>query len=110
MGLTAPSIYNAFGDKQELFKRALEQYIEHTTRERLRRLEEELPPSEAITQFFAEIIDHSIKDSQRKGCFLVNSALEVAPHNTKSARSSPVSSETSRHSSANAFSLAKRIG
>ena len=48
MGLTAPSIYNAFGDKQQLFGRALEQYLEQTTRKRLRRLQEELPPKEAI--------------------------------------------------------------
>src|SRR5208282_4500082 len=25
-------------------------------------------------------VDHSISDRERKGCFLVNSALEVAPH------------------------------
>lgn len=30
--------------------------------------------------FFGEIIEHSISDRERKGCFLVNSALEVAPH------------------------------
>jgi TetR/AcrR family transcriptional regulator, transcriptional repressor for nem operon len=83
MGLTAPSIYNAFGDKQRLFGRALEQYLEHTTRQRLRRLQEELPPKEAIRRFFAEIVDHSINDRRRKGCFLVNSALEVAPHDAK---------------------------
>jgi TetR/AcrR family transcriptional regulator, transcriptional repressor for nem operon len=83
MGLTAPSIYNAFGDKQQLFGRAREQYLEHTTRQRLRRLQEELPPKEAIRRFLAEIVDHSINDRQRKGCFLVNSALEVAPHDAK---------------------------
>jgi TetR/AcrR family transcriptional regulator, transcriptional repressor for nem operon len=83
MGLTAPSIYNAFGDKQALFGRALERYLEQTTRERLRRLEADLPPREAITRFFTEIIDHSVQDSQRKGCFLVNSALEIAPHDAK---------------------------
>ena len=83
MGLTAPSIYNAFGDKQRLFERALEKYLDNTTRERLRRLQEEFPPKEAIDRFFAEIIDHSISDRQRKGCFLVNSALEVAPHDAK---------------------------
>jgi TetR/AcrR family transcriptional regulator, transcriptional repressor for nem operon len=83
MGLTAPSLYNAFGDKQELFARALERYLERTTRDRLRRLEESLAPKEAIRRFFAEIIEHSIKDRQRKGCFLVNSALEVAPHHAE---------------------------
>jgi hypothetical protein len=30
-----------------------------------------------------EIIDHSINDRGRKGCFLVNSALKVAPHQSK---------------------------
>jgi TetR/AcrR family transcriptional regulator, transcriptional repressor for nem operon len=83
MGLTAPSLYNAFGDKKELFARALERYLDRTTRDRLHRLEESLAPKEAIRRFFAEIIEHSIKDRQRKGCFLVNSALEVAPHHAE---------------------------
>jgi len=80
MGLTAPSIYNAFGDKQELFARALAHYLDRTTRNRLHRLEETLAPKGELHCFFAEIIEHSIKDRHRKGCFLVNSALEVAPH------------------------------
>ncbi|HUC51584.1 MAG TPA: TetR/AcrR family transcriptional regulator [Xanthobacteraceae bacterium] len=80
MGLTAPSLYNAFGDKEELFARALDRYLERTTRDRLRRLEETLAPKAAIHRFFAEIVEHSVSDLQRKGCFLVNSALEVAPH------------------------------
>jgi TetR/AcrR family transcriptional repressor of nem operon len=83
MGLTTPSLYNAFGDKQELFSRALERYLDHTTRDRLRRLEQTLPPKTALHRFFAEIIKHSIDDRQRKGCFLVNSALEVAPHDAE---------------------------
>jgi TetR/AcrR family transcriptional regulator, transcriptional repressor for nem operon len=80
MGLTAPSLYNAFGDKRELFSRALERYLERTTRGRLRRLEQSFAPKEALTHFFDEIIEHSINDRDHKGCFLVNSALEVAPH------------------------------
>jgi TetR/AcrR family transcriptional regulator, transcriptional repressor for nem operon len=83
MGLSAPSLYAAFGDKQALFARALERYLDCTTRDRLRRFEESLPPKEAIHRFFAEIIDHSINDRKRKGCFLVNSALEVAPHQSE---------------------------
>jgi TetR/AcrR family transcriptional repressor of nem operon len=83
MGLTPPSLYNSFGDKQQLFKRALERYLDRTTRDRLHRLEETLAPRPALEQFFAEIIDHSVKDRQRKGCFLVNSALEIAPHDAR---------------------------
>src|ERR1700678_2090825 len=79
MGLSAPSIYNAFGDKQALFVRALEHYLDRSTRMRLRRLETSLAPKEAIHQFFDEIIERSVGDQERKGCFLVNSALEMAP-------------------------------
>jgi TetR/AcrR family transcriptional regulator, transcriptional repressor for nem operon len=83
MGLTAPSLYNAFGDKQALFARALQRYLDCTTRDRLRRYETSLAPKEAIRRFFAEIVDHSIDDRERKGCFLVNSALDVAPHQSE---------------------------
>ena len=48
MGLTAPSLYNAFGDKQALFARALERYLDCTTRDRLHRYETSLPPKQAI--------------------------------------------------------------
>jgi TetR/AcrR family transcriptional regulator, transcriptional repressor for nem operon len=82
MGLSAPSLYNAFGNKEELYARALDRYLDRTTRDRLRRLEETCRPLEAIRRFFAEIIEHSVKDRLRKGCFLVNSALEVAPHDS----------------------------
>jgi TetR/AcrR family transcriptional repressor of nem operon len=80
MGLTAPSLYNAFGDKHALFARALNRYLDRTTRDRLHRLEATLAPRDALRRFFDEIIDRSVKDRQRKGCFLVNSALDVAPH------------------------------
>jgi TetR/AcrR family transcriptional repressor of nem operon len=80
MGMSAPSLYNAFGDKQGLFARALELYLDCNARERVHRLESSVPPKDAIRQFFAEILDHSINDRERKGCFLVNSALDVAPH------------------------------
>lgn len=80
MGLTAPSLYNAFGDKQQLFSHALEHYLDRTTRGRLKRLEKSFAPKAALQCFFDEIIEHSINDRERKGCFLVNSALEVAPH------------------------------
>lgn len=83
MGLTAPSLYNSFGDKQQLFVKTLERYLDHTTRDRLHRLEKTLPPRRALECFFGEIIEHSLKDNERKGCFLVNSALEIAPHDAR---------------------------
>lgn len=80
MGICGTSLYNAFGGKRALFVKALEQYLERTTRERIRRLERTLPPKEAVRAFIHEIIERSLADRERRGCFLINSALEVAPH------------------------------
>jgi TetR/AcrR family transcriptional repressor of nem operon len=80
MGITGASIYNAFGDKRGLYSRALEKYVAGSFVERARRFEGTLPPREAIGAFFGEIIARSLSDKQRKGCMLVNSALELAPH------------------------------
>jgi TetR/AcrR family transcriptional repressor of nem operon len=83
MGLSAPSLYNAYGDKHALFVQALEHYLDHTARARIRRFEESLPPKEAVRSFIEEIIDRSVDDRERRGCFLINSALEIAPHDAK---------------------------
>jgi len=80
MGLSAPSLYNAYGDKRALCERALEHYLDQSARARIKRLEESLPPKQAVRQFIEEIIRHSVNDPERRGCFLINSALEVAPH------------------------------
>jgi TetR/AcrR family transcriptional regulator, transcriptional repressor for nem operon len=80
MGITGASLYNAFGDKRTLYRRALDHYVAQSFSDRVNRFEGHLPPREAIEAFFAEIIDRSLSDEQRKGCMLVNSALEVAPH------------------------------
>lgn len=83
MDLTAPSLHNAFDDKRKPLSRTLERYLNCTKRDRWRRLEQSLAPKAALHRFFAEIIEHSVNDRQRKGCFLVNSAPEMAPHDAE---------------------------
>jgi TetR/AcrR family transcriptional repressor of nem operon len=78
MGLGAASLYNAFGDKRALFARCLDRYLDANMRARIRRLETSLPPRQAIEALLADIVDRSLHD--RLGCMLVNSALEIAPH------------------------------
>jgi TetR/AcrR family transcriptional regulator, transcriptional repressor for nem operon len=83
MGISAPSLYNTYGDKHALFVQALERYLDHATRARIKRLEDSLPPKQAVRHFIEEIIARSVNDRERRGCFLINSALEVAPHDRK---------------------------
>lgn len=78
-GLTAASLYNAFGDKRTLYQRALDRYVEGGIADRIERCANRAPRA-AIAAFFSEIIERSLGDVDRKGCMLVNAALEVAPH------------------------------
>lgn len=77
-GLGTASFYNAFGDKGTLFARCLDRYLELTMRARICRLEASADPRAALEAFLAEIVARSLAD--RRGCLLVNSAIEVAPH------------------------------
>jgi len=78
-GLTGASLYNAFGDKRALYRKTLDRYVADSIVERIARCET-LPPRAAIDAFFAEVIQRSLDDSDRKGCMLINAALEIAPH------------------------------
>ena len=78
MGLGQASVYNAFGDKRTIFARCLDRYLDANMRARIARVEKTLPPRQAIEAFLAEIVERSLES--RLGCLLVNSALEVAPH------------------------------
>nr|WP_276557287.1 TetR/AcrR family transcriptional regulator [Prosthecomicrobium hirschii] len=80
MGINGPSLYNAFGDKRSLFMRALEHYAVRSMRERIGRMERLPDPKAAIAAFFGELISASLADPDRRGCLIVNTALEVAPH------------------------------
>src|SRR5436190_3303549 len=83
MGIGGASLYNTYGDKRALFVRSLERYANRSMRERIARLEANHRPKAAIAAFLAEIIDRSVTDPDRKGCLLVNSALDVAPHDAE---------------------------
>jgi TetR/AcrR family transcriptional repressor of nem operon len=79
MGITGASLYNAFGDKRSLYRQAFVHYLAQTVRDRVARLDKQ-PPAQAIRSFFDEIIERSVDDEQRRGCMLVNAALELAPY------------------------------
>jgi TetR/AcrR family transcriptional repressor of nem operon len=80
MGISGPSLYNAFTDKRTLYRRSVDHFFERGFCDRTKRLELQHSPRMAIVAFFDEIIALSLADKERKGCLIVNSALEVAPH------------------------------
>jgi TetR/AcrR family transcriptional repressor of nem operon len=77
MGLGQASVYNAFGAKRTLFTQCLDRYLDANMRARIARVENTLPPRQAIETFLTEIVERSLES--RRGCMLANAALEVAP-------------------------------
>ncbi|UWU16917.1 TetR/AcrR family transcriptional regulator (plasmid) [Rhizobium sullae] len=77
MSITGASLYNSFGDKRSLFKRCLETYLDTYARRRVAELDASDDPISGIRTFFDRLIEASLED--RRGCLLVNAAMEVAP-------------------------------
>lgn len=86
MGVNRASLYGTYGDKRELFLAALRLYDETVRKARLAALEASHSPREAIRQLFQGFVGLSARGDARRGCFLTNSALEVAPHDPEVAR------------------------
>jgi TetR/AcrR family transcriptional regulator, transcriptional repressor for nem operon len=79
MGITGASLYNAFGDKRALFRIALARYAQINVDDRIKHFEGGFSSRKAIEGFFRDVIGYSLRDKNRKGCLLVNSALELDP-------------------------------
>jgi TetR/AcrR family transcriptional regulator, transcriptional repressor for nem operon len=79
-GITRGSIYNAFGGKEQLFVKALQKYDKDNRRALLSELEAIDDPVRAIAVLFDGIVSDTVADPGKKGCFLVNTASDLATH------------------------------
>ncbi|MHB1245086.1 MAG: TetR/AcrR family transcriptional regulator [Sulfuriferula sp.] len=79
-GITRGSLYNAFGGKEQLFVKALLKYDKDNRRALLAELEAMDDPIRAIAALFDGIVAETVADPEKKGCFLVNTAAEIAIH------------------------------
>jgi TetR/AcrR family transcriptional regulator, transcriptional repressor for nem operon len=82
MNITKGSIYNAFESKEALFALALLQYDREHRVSSLAQLDQLDAPFLAIQTLFDSLIEQSQTDVKRRGCLLVNTALEL-PNQTK---------------------------
>lgn len=80
MQINRGSLYDTYGDKRSLFLAALRRYDEQWRQSRLSALTQSHPPVEAIRRLFQDWIEHALNDPDHSGCFLTNTALELAAH------------------------------
>ncbi len=77
MQINKGSLYNAFGNKSALFNQVLLKYDRENRRAALKQLEAIEDPLVAIRTLFDALIAESEADGERKGCLLVNTALDL---------------------------------
>ena len=77
-GINRASLYNGYGEKRGLFLESLRRYDRLERAAFLDRLARDLPPRDAIAAAFDAAA--SGRRDAPDGCLLVNTALELAPH------------------------------
>lgn len=84
MGIGRASIYNAFGNKRSLFLSALEHYVCNGGALQGVRMPDS--PKQAILTAFSILVERAVSGKSCDGCLVVNTALELAPHDEEIAQ------------------------
>src|SRR6185312_9406805 len=80
LGISRSSLYDTYGDKHALFLKSLENYRKISA-ERMEKIGRGATSAkDAVRKVLEYTIGELVKDKDHKGCFLVNAAVEMAPH------------------------------
>jgi TetR/AcrR family transcriptional regulator, transcriptional repressor for nem operon len=85
-GVARASLYATFGGKRALYLKALDRYGELADPELLAGLSQPGPVLPAVRALVERYARESAGDGGRRGCFVVNTAVELAPHDPLAAR------------------------
>ena len=85
MKIGRQSLYDTFGDKRALFMEALVQYRELLEGYLRGCLADAPTVKAAFRRLFMQVVDEP-EAHQRRGCLLINSAVELAPHDPETAQ------------------------
>lgn len=77
LGVNRASLYATFGDKHELYLRALERYRE--VQNPVDGLSQPGPALPAVRELVESYVEQAEGDLRRRGCMIVNAAIESAP-------------------------------
>jgi TetR/AcrR family transcriptional repressor of nem operon len=80
LGINRSSIYDTYGDKHQLFVAALERYRQKMAGALLELIRNSSSVKTTLNKIFELTLQETFSDKDRKGCFMVNTTVEVAPH------------------------------
>ncbi|MBS1664857.1 MAG: TetR/AcrR family transcriptional regulator [Bacteroidetes bacterium] len=80
LGISRSSLYDTYTDKRNLFMESLKSYQRSNTNALLSLAEHSTDAGQTLRQIFHNIIQESAEDELAKGCFMVNTAVELSGH------------------------------
>ncbi|NEY34856.1 TetR family transcriptional regulator [Streptomyces sp. PRKS01-65] len=87
LGIGRASLYATFGNKRELYLKALERYQAARLPEMVRELSRPGPVLPGVRALVRRYADEAAADEPRRlGCLVTNTAAELAPHDPAAAR------------------------
>ncbi len=87
MGIRQGSFYATFGSKKELFHRALDHYANEIIGQLVRWLRDEDGSLDRLAGLLVRAAGAYAADPAHRGCFLVSTVVELAPHDPQLAAS-----------------------
>ena len=80
LGINRASLYDTFGDKEQLFKKSFELYRTTTKKGLIEFFQSHPNVKEGFAELFNKAIQEAILDEDKKGCFVVNATTELIPN------------------------------
>lgn len=82
-GISKSSMYAAFGNKKNLFIAALEKYQHDIANDTIKKLQDCVLVKNEIRVMLTATLKRSLSDKNSRGCFVVNTCVELAPHSSE---------------------------
>lgn len=83
LGISRSSLYDTYGDKYQLFKSSLLQYRKQFAGALIEISDKSDDFEKTLKDIFKYVVTESLQEKCSKGCFMVNSSVELAPHNSE---------------------------
>jgi TetR/AcrR family transcriptional repressor of nem operon len=110
LGIARASIYATFGDKHALYLKAFERYLQLHDPAVVEMLSQPGPVLPAVRRLVRAYADESVNDEHRRGCMVVNSAIELMARDSQTARRVEASWDTLETALTSALTRARAQG
>lgn len=110
LGIARASIYATFGDKHSLYLRALDRYVQTRDPDPVEQLSQPGPALPAVRALVEAYAAESLCDERRRGCMIVNTAVELMSRDPRAARRVEASWDTLETALTSALTRARAQG